>query len=80
MSITKPEQSALRLSEERNMRFHHRRAVLAAPGFFDFSTDTPLDVDIEIRRTGVKAAFILPDGRSYVIDRSADQVSPCTCC
>jgi hypothetical protein len=30
---------------------------------------------IEIRRTRVRAAFTLPDGSRYVIDRSADQVS-----
>jgi hypothetical protein len=73
--ITKPEQSAaLRLSEERSIRFHHRRAVVDALGFFDFPTGTPLDVLIEIQRTGVKAAFTLPDGRRYVINRSADQV------
>jgi hypothetical protein len=31
---------------------------------------------IEIRRTRVKAAFTLPDGSRYVIDRSAGEVHP----
>lgn len=31
---------------------------------------------VEVRRTRVKAAFVLPDGTEQIVDRSADEVQP----